>query len=400
MKLSYAPTLFAKAASELGLHPFPRPSANMSQRLHQPATACSMAPCTYCGFCEWFGCGNYSKSSAADHAPAGAAAQAELQAAHRMRGDCRSTSTPTASARPASPMSIAKGDEFEQPADLVLLCAYSLHNVHLLLLSGIGKPYDPATGKGVVGRNYAYQITLGVDVLLRRQACSTRSWARARSAMAIDEYNGDNFDHGPHGFIGGGYIACGTPTAGRSRPARRRDGTPNWGGEWKKAVANNYQRAIVDRHPRQRHELSRQLPRPRSDLPRRLGRPAAADDVRLHRQRAQDVATSSPTRRRDRQGDEAARDQGQATAQGTTRHRALPDHAQHRRRDHGHRPADQRASTAICRAGMCRTCSSWARRRFPQNAGYNPTGTVGALTYWGLDAILNYVKSPGALVRP
>jgi gluconate 2-dehydrogenase alpha chain len=37
---------------------------------------------------------------------------------------------------------------------------------------------------------------------------------------------------------------------------------------------------------------------------------------------------------------------------------------------------------------------------FPQNAGYNPTGTVGALTYWALDAIkTKYLKSPGALVQ-
>ena len=35
---------------------------------------------------------------------------------------------------------------------------------------------------------------------------------------------------------------------------------------------------------------------------------------------------------------------------------------------------------------------------FPQNAGYNPTDTVGALTYWALDAIKNrYLKRPGAL---
>ena len=31
---------------------------------------------------------------------------------------------------------------------------------------------------------------------------------------------------------------------------------------------------------------------------------------------------------------------------------------------------------------------------FPQNAGYNPTGTVGALTYWAPDAIKKYLKSP------
>jgi gluconate 2-dehydrogenase alpha chain len=37
---------------------------------------------------------------------------------------------------------------------------------------------------------------------------------------------------------------------------------------------------------------------------------------------------------------------------------------------------------------------------FPQNAGYNPTGTVGALAYWAADAIANqYLKSPGPLVQ-
>lgn len=36
---------------------------------------------------------------------------------------------------------------------------------------------------------------------------------------------------------------------------------------------------------------------------------------------------------------------------------------------------------------------------FPQNAGYNPTGTVGALTYHTASAVLTrYLKAPGALV--
>ena len=36
---------------------------------------------------------------------------------------------------------------------------------------------------------------------------------------------------------------------------------------------------------------------------------------------------------------------------------------------------------------------------FPQNMGYNPTATLGALTYWSLDAIKDrYLKNPGALV--
>ena len=40
------------------------------------------------------------------------------------------------------------GQELEQPADLVILSAFQMHNVRLLLLSGIGAPYDPSSGPG------------------------------------------------------------------------------------------------------------------------------------------------------------------------------------------------------------------------------------------------------------
>jgi gluconate 2-dehydrogenase alpha chain len=37
---------------------------------------------------------------------------------------------------------------------------------------------------------------------------------------------------------------------------------------------------------------------------------------------------------------------------------------------------------------------------FPQNAGYNPTDTVGALAYWAAKAIRSqYLKNPGPLVH-
>jgi gluconate 2-dehydrogenase alpha chain len=36
---------------------------------------------------------------------------------------------------------------------------------------------------------------------------------------------------------------------------------------------------------------------------------------------------------------------------------------------------------------------------YPQNPGYNPTGTVGALAFWALDAIRDrYLPNPGPLV--
>ena len=52
---------------------------------------------------------------------------------------------------------VTTGEEYEQPASMVALCAYAINNVHLLLLSKIGAPYHPQTQKGHVGRNYCYQ---------------------------------------------------------------------------------------------------------------------------------------------------------------------------------------------------------------------------------------------------
>jgi gluconate 2-dehydrogenase alpha chain len=37
---------------------------------------------------------------------------------------------------------------------------------------------------------------------------------------------------------------------------------------------------------------------------------------------------------------------------------------------------------------------------FPQNHGYNPTGTVGALAFWAADAIRSkYLQAQGPLVQ-
>jgi gluconate 2-dehydrogenase alpha chain len=46
--------------------------------------------------------------------------------------------------------------------------------VHLLLLSGIGTPYDPVAQTGVVGKNYCYQTGAG-------QRCSSRANISTRS---------------------------------------------------------------------------------------------------------------------------------------------------------------------------------------------------------------------------
>src|SRR5258706_14133394 len=99
----------------------------------------------------------------------------------------------------------SRGREFEQPAEMVLLTSYVFNNVRLMLASGIGKPYDPVANTGVVGRNYAYQTPSSVTLFFEDKHFNSFMGAGGLG-MAVDEFNGDNFDHAGLGFIGGGFI--------------------------------------------------------------------------------------------------------------------------------------------------------------------------------------------------
>ena len=189
----------------------------ISRRLHQ-SLGCSMAPCTYCGFCERFGCGNYSKASPQTCVLPALMREPNFEARTESEVTKVNLSTRRQDAPLASPMSMLKGEEWEQPADLVLVCAYALFNVRLMLLSGIGKPYDPATAR-------AWSAATMPTRPARASPHSSRTRfnpfiAAGSLGMTIDDYNGDNFDHGPLAFS----AAASSPArytngAARSRPA-------------------------------------------------------------------------------------------------------------------------------------------------------------------------------------
>jgi cytochrome c2 len=136
------------------------------------------------------------------------------------------------------------GEEFEQPAGLVIMGAYVFNNVLLMLTAGIGEPYDHTTGKGAVGRNYCYQISgNGVTVFFESKEINP-FMASGAHGTNIDDFNGDNFDHSGLGFFGGAWISAGT-TNGRpilTRPVP--PGTPRWGRDWKRATAKWYNHAF------------------------------------------------------------------------------------------------------------------------------------------------------------
>src|SRR5215469_4631492 len=224
--------LFAKAARELGYKPLSQPYRN--------PLGLRLGACTYCGFCEWFGCGNYSKASPQTTILPALIRKPNFSALDNSEVIRINTD---ASGKRATGVTFIddEGNEFEQPADLVILSAYTIFNVQLLLLSGIGKPYDPNANTGVIGRNFTHQTISDVTSFFDPEKFIFNPFiASGAIGMCIDEFNGDNFDHGPHGFVGGGYMGQ-VQTNGRpieSTPVP--PGTPRWGAQWKKAVKENY----------------------------------------------------------------------------------------------------------------------------------------------------------------
>ena len=163
-----------------------------------------MGPCSYCGFCEWFGCGNYSKAS-----PQTTILPALVRKKNFVALDNSEVIRINVEGNRATGVTFVdtSNAEWEQPADLVILSAFALFNVQLLLHSKIGRPYDPVANTGTVGRNYTHQTISSVNGFFDPKKYNFNPFIASGSiGMCIDEFNGDNFDHGPHGFVGGGYM--------------------------------------------------------------------------------------------------------------------------------------------------------------------------------------------------
>lgn len=230
---------FADTTEAMGYHPFPIPAGNVSVAYTNPLGV-RMAPCTYCGYCEFHGCGNWSKSSPQAcvlpalmrHETFEVITEAEVLKVN-LAADGKTATGVTY---------IDKNNQrWEQPGGIVVITAFQMDNVRLMLLSGIGKPYDHKTGTGVVGRDYTFQTISGADVYFENEQLNPFIGAGALG-MQIDEFNGDNFDHSDVDFIGGaGIMAFST----NGRPIGMADmvppGTPRWGKQWKKAFAQSYQ---------------------------------------------------------------------------------------------------------------------------------------------------------------
>ncbi len=396
MKEPYGSALFRKAAAGLGYHPFPQPSANMSQPYTNPEGV-TLQTCMFCGFCERYACEHFAKSS-----PQTILLPVLLKDKRfSVRTQCQVLRINLdSSGKQATGVTYvdSRGREFEQPAKLVIVGLFALNNVRMLLLSKIGKPYDPKTGEGTVGRNYAYQTMGSVTVFYDQNTRINPYMRSGANGTVMADFVSDNFDHGPLGFVGGAYIGevmtHGRPIEFHPTPP----GTPAWGAEWKKAVVRHYNHTsslgvhgssvavrqnYLDLDPTYKDAWGLPLLRMTFDFPEndlKMSAYITAKAGEIGRAMGGQQVSVSP-----RKGP-------YTTTQYQTTHNT------------GGTVMGKDPRTSVVNPYL----QSWdvhnvfviGASNFPQNASYNPTGTVGALAYLAADAIIKqYLKNPGPLVR-
>lgn len=389
--------LFRETTQTMGYAPYSLPSGNISSAYTNPL-GMRMGPCTYCGYCEMFGCGNWSKSTPqACVLPTLVRRDnfeivAESEVLRVNLAEDGKTATGVTFIDEA-------GTLWEQPADIVVISAYQIDNVRLMLLSGIGRPYDHTTGKGVVGRAYAYQTISGANVFFDDERFNPFIGGGA-VAVQIDNFNGDNFDHSGLGFIGGAGIMA---FSENGRPIGMTDsvpaGTPRWGSKWKKAFRDSYQTSatIFNQGTSFAHKNVF------ADL----------DPVYKDRHGQPLLRVTFDYNENDRRMAKYTQDKAVEIAKKAGATRIEPFNST----DVHNSPYDQRSTHTTGGAVMGKDpetsalnkyCQSWdvhnvfvmGASNFPNNGGYNPTATVGALALHSARAIIEqYIHTRGPLVK-
>jgi gluconate 2-dehydrogenase alpha chain len=289
------------------------------------------------------------------------------------------------------------GEEFEQPAGLVVLCAYAINNVHLMLLSGIGEPYNPDTQKGVVGKNYCYQTGAGATLFFEGKHFNPFMSTGGSNFRTDDFHANFDFDRSKYGYIGGatigGGMTNGRPISYRPLPG----GTPQWGTEWKAAAAKWYGSAMnigssgsvmanrynyYDLDPTYKNAFGLPLMRMTFDY--------KENEHKIGRHVAQVINEIGKSLNPTRMSNAGTRESWTVVPYQST-----------------HNTGGTIMGTSPGNSVVNKHCQSWDCHNlfimgasvFGHNAAYNPTGPVGALAYRAADTLKSrYLKNPGSLV--
>lgn len=223
--------MMSKAARKLGWNPHRSPAAINSQPYK------GHGACAYHGFCDTNGCHVSAKNSTSTTTIPEAMRTKNLtiyERAHVTRIVVGNDG------KAAGVQYIRDGQEYFQPAKVVLLASYTYENVRLLLLSkSKAFPSGLSNNHGQVGKHFISHWAARETTALFPSDLNIWYGALAQGVV-VNDWADDNFDHAGLGFIGGASLtinhevhpigAAAMPTFGKA---------PSWGSKWKSFVREN-----------------------------------------------------------------------------------------------------------------------------------------------------------------
>ncbi|QCE32453.1 GMC family oxidoreductase [Acetobacteraceae bacterium] len=247
---TYSGTLFREGSEKAGLHPYTIPAANASQAYKNPYN-CEMGACNFCGYCSGFDCYVYAKATPnVNILPAlypnplfRLIDMAHVLHIDKSKDKKRATGVTFAD--------LKTGKTRKVKADLVILGAFSLNNVHLLHLSKIGQAYNPKTGEGMVGKHFNYQTISTSHIFMDKSQQINPFVGAGGSGVAIDDFTLQNLDAEKLGFIGGSALWVNQSGLKPIRAALSHNPEQgrNWGADFKKSLQDQYQHSFaIDSH--------------------------------------------------------------------------------------------------------------------------------------------------------
>ncbi len=185
--------VFEAATKKLGYHPFSTPRAILSEAYK------GRPGCTYCGFCQAFGCHIGAKSSilVTTLPEADATGNFKLMTGamcHRVNSDDSGKVTGVSYFGP-------DGSDNTIEADVVILSTFIYDNTRLLLLSKTARyPNGLANSSGELGKHLMAHMMPNVYVAFDDRHINNYMGPSAQK-HTIDDFNADNFDHKDANFM-------------------------------------------------------------------------------------------------------------------------------------------------------------------------------------------------------
>ena len=388
--LDQSATLFEGGARKLGYHPFSSPRAILSHPYE------GRPSCSYCGFCQAFGCHIGAKSSilVTKLPEADATGNFKLVTgamSYRVNSDNSGRVTGVSYWGPG-------GSDNTVEAEIVILAPFIYDNTRLLLLSKTAKfPNGLANSTGQVGKHLMAHIGNRVFAAFDDEFVNVYMGPSAQK-HSLDDFNADNFDHSGLGFLRGAQISVGPADLeggpiGAAMSMTPPPGTPRWGAAYRDFISKYFARhaalvaqtenlpyadSTIDLDPGVRDQYG--LPAPRLTYDWR--RPNELARVEFLAQKLEAI--------------------GHAMGATHVWRSPLGAGAPGAHHEGGTRMGADPKTSVVNRYGQTWDIPNLfviGSSTFPTMSGFNPTLTIQALAYMSADAIVKRYKSkPGPLV--